>query len=146
MKGLPDAHGRVDDDTLRRWMALEVKDLRDRLARRRRPVTELLEEDTPSVPTQGGGTHEMDPDEVQRWDEALRPHERHRLRLPVTLTRAKENDDSVFVESDLAVEALQRMGLVRADREVREGRLWMGKPLAEEILKALPTTTQLALR
>lgn len=127
-------------------MALEVKDIRDRLARRRRPLSDLLDEEAPSVPTQGGGTHEMARSELERWAEALRPHELHRLRLPVTLTRSKETPDSVFIESDLAVDVLQRMGLVREDREVRDGKLWLGKPLADEILKALPTTTQLALR
>jgi uncharacterized protein (UPF0216 family) len=127
-------------------MALEVKDLRDRLARRRRPLSDLLEEETPSVETQGGGTHEMDPDELERWDVALRPHERHRLRLPVTFTRSKETADSLFLEDELAADVLERMGLVSEGRAFRDGKLWLGKPLADEVLQALPTTTQLALR
>lgn len=136
----------MDEDTLRRWMALEVKDLRDRLARTRRPLADLLEEETPTVPTQGGGERELDPEELTRWDGEVRPHERHRLRLPVTLTRSKETPDSLFLEDELAVEVLQRMGLVGEERELRDGRLWLGKPLADEVLRSLPTTTQLALR
>lgn len=137
----------MDEDTLRKWMALELKGTQDRLARRRVPLTELVAEDDPAVTTRGGDEHRFDRRELERWRDATPPHKRHRLRLPVFLVQPHGTSPrDVFVEDGDAAAALQEMGLLRPDAGLREGKLWMGRALAVDLHRELPTTTQLAIR
>lgn len=129
----------VDDRTLEKWMALEMRGLAQALVKVPRPLAELLLEPRPAAQT-ATGPHAFDPAALRAFAERLTPLTRARLRLPVTFYLDRETDASAYVADRVAQDALLEAGL--ATGAPREGRLWLGESLAREAARRYPTLFQ----
>jgi hypothetical protein len=82
----------------------EIRKLNQHLPRTRRPISELLNEEIPAVPTHGGDTIILKREEVQRLAAEV-PKEFHgRIRLPFVLLRRMDLGQGVFTVTGEQVE------------------------------------------
>lgn len=129
-----------DDRTLKKWFALEGHRLNEGLVRSPRPIAELLEQEEPSLATKKGGEHVFDRDTLERFAKGLSPLVRSSIKLPITIYVSHQTQDDGYIQDKHAIRALEQLDLV--DTEPRDGKLWMGRPLAYELAKAWPTIFQ----
>lgn len=135
----------LDEGPLERWFALEMHRFHESLVRQRAPLSDLLAEEEPARPRRDGSRHLFDRDALERLRDAVRPHEVHRLRVPLRFRSDDQVEGSVYLQDELASRALKELGLVREDRELREGRLWLAEALAVEVARELPTCVEFVL-
>lgn len=129
-----------DDKTLKKWFALEGHRVNQGLVRSPRPLTELLDQDEPTVPTKDGDAYTFDPETVERFADGLSPLVRSSIKLPITIYFSHKTQHDGYIQDKHAIRAIDQLGLV--DTEPREGKLWIGRPLAYELAKAWPTVFQ----
>lgn len=133
----------VDEDTLKRWINVEVRGANRATVTRARPLAELVDEDEPKATARDGTEHVFDPEVLGRLYEALSPIARMDLKLPITIYLSHKSDDSCYVADDAAIEALTQLGMATSDP--REGKLWLGRALARRFAKEWPTVTQFVI-
>lgn len=129
-----------DGRPIERWMSLEMQRLTQALVTQPRPLMDLRHEAAPSAPTRGGGQHRFDKDALDALAAGLQPLTRARLRLPITVYLDHDAPGDCYVAEPAAVEAL--LELRAAATTPRDGRLWMGVPLARELARQYPTLVQ----
>lgn len=133
----------VDDDTLKRWMNLEIRSSNKATVTRARPLTELLTEDEPTAEARDGSTHAFDPEVLERLGDELSPLARVELSLPITIYLTHKTSDDCYVAEDAAIEALTQLGVAKT--EPRGGKLWMGTALARRFAREWPTIAQFVI-
>ncbi|MDX1612215.1 MAG: DUF61 family protein [Candidatus Thermoplasmatota archaeon] len=129
-----------DEDKLKKWFQLEGHRVNDALVTRRVPLTELLEMEAPQATTRSGGVHTFDAQALARMAEGLSSLARGQLKLPIHIYEHHEQPTDCYVSDEGAIRALTQLGEV--DREPREGKLWMSRPLARELAGRWPTLIQ----
>lgn len=134
---------RVDEDTLKRWMNVEIRQSNRSTVTRGRPLNELLSEDEPQAEARDGSVHAFDPDTLERLAEELSPIARMDLRLPITFYLTHKVSDDCYVAEDGAIEALTQLDVAKSDP--RKGKLWMGTALARSFAREWPTVAQFVL-
>lgn len=111
---------------MERWVATEMLRFQESFVPAPRHLHELMLEDAPSATTRKGEPHLFDKQALARIHEALGPLDRRRLRLPATFYVDKEMPDDAYLTDEIAAGLLRALGEVPAEREMREGRLWVG--------------------
>jgi len=132
----------VERGALDKWFALEYATLQRALVREPRPIGDLLDEATPSATTRSGEPHRFARPEIERLASGLDALGRRRLKLPIFLYVDGESMESAAVRDETAARALQAAGVAPQALSFRMGALWLSLPLAYELNRALPTTTQ----
>ncbi len=129
-----------DDRTLKKWFALEGHRLNEGLVTSPRPIDELLGQDEPSLPTKKGGEHTFDRETVERFADGLSPLVRSSIKLPITIYFSHQTQNDGYIQDKHAIQAIEQLDL--ADTQPRDGKLWIGRPLAYDLAKAWPTVFQ----
>ncbi|UGV41522.1 DUF61 family protein [Methanococcoides orientis] len=139
--GLPDS----DDSGIMRWMRLEVGKINKEIVAERKPLSQLLKEETPSSKTKGGNEHLFDKKVLTLLEEQL-PVELHgKLRLPILFFLDNRVADSSFLNDETAARSLQILGELSKSRSFSKGRLWVGKSIAYSIMRKYPTVVQIVM-
>lgn len=133
----------VDEDTLERWINVEVREVNRATVANGRRLPELLDEDEPSVEARDGSTHRFDPDALERLHEALSPLTRADLKLPITFYRSRKAAESCYVADEAAIEALEQLDV--ATSEARDGKLWIATALAKDFARRWPGVAQFVI-
>lgn len=133
----------IDEDTIERWMNVEIRQANRSTVTRGRPLRELLAEQEPAAEARDGSVHRFEPEVLERLADQLSPIARVDLKLPITFYLSHKTDDSCYVADDGAIEALQQLGIGQA--EPRKGKLWMGTAVARGFAKEWPTVAQFVI-
>ncbi|MDN7025331.1 DUF61 family protein [Methanoculleus sp. FWC-SCC1] len=135
-----------DEAVLMRWMRLEIGKINAGIVAERKTLRRLLEEDTPSSTTKGGEEYRFDASVIADLGERL-PQELHRrLKLPIIVYFDMTVTDSGFFADEAAAEALRHLGAISHLRRMREGRLWVAKPIVYDLINRYPTVIQAVMR
>lgn len=126
---------------MEKWIALEMVRLQSSFVPSARPLHELLAEAEPQAPTRGGDPHRFDREVLRRFDAALGPLDRRRLRLPITFYVDKDMPADAYLQDPVAAALLRALDEV-PDVEMREGKLWVGHVRAQALAKRHPTAFQ----
>lgn len=133
----------VDEETLKRWMNVEIRQSNRSTVTRGRPLNELLAEDEPAAEARDGSPHRFDPEVLERLADELSAIARADLRLPITFYMSRRTGDDCYVADDAAIEALTQLDVAKTDP--REGKLWMGTALARTFAREWPTIAQFVI-
>ena len=131
----------VREGTMEKWIALEMLRLQSSFVAAPKPLHELLEMAEPQAPTRGGDPHRFDKEVLRRFDAALGPLDRRRLRLPMTFYVDKETPNDAYLQDPIAAGLLRALGEV-PDVQMRDGRLWVGHVWAQALAKRHPSAFQ----
>jgi uncharacterized protein (UPF0216 family) len=131
-------HG--DEGAFQRWMRFELDTLHAGLVSQRRLLADLLGEAQPTAPARNGA-HAFDPGQLQRFAAKLPTELRYALRMPIPIYIDSTIEDAVYLQDKAAVEALAAHGYVHA-RADAQGKAWMGRSMALQVLRDWPTLVQ----
>lgn len=133
----------IDEETLRRWMNVEVHDANRAIVTRGPRLRELLGEEAPSATKRNGEEHRFDPEVLEELGEQLSPLVRVNVRLPITVYFHHETESGAYISHEWAIEAVEQLSLVEASK--REGKLWLSRTKAMQMAQAYPTVFQFLL-
>lgn len=133
----------MDEDTLKRWMNLEIRKANKATVSKGRPLSSLVDEEDPVAQARDGTLHEFDPDTLERLYEALSPLTRVELELPITFYLSHKAADNCYIADEAAITALDQLDI--STTEPREGKLWMSTPLARDFAREWPTIAQFVI-
>ncbi len=135
-----------DEAVLMRWMRLEIGKINAGIVADRKTLRRLLEEETPSSMTKGGDEYRFDTAVITEFGERL-PQELHRrLKLPIFFYFDMTVMDSAFLADEAAAEALRHLGAISHLRRMREGKLWVARPIVYDMMHRYPTVIQVVMR
>ena len=135
-----------EEGVITRWMSLELGKINSTLVAYRKRLVHLLMEDRPSSVTKSGKEYLFNKEILKIFAEKLPKEVQERLRLPIFFYFDADVMDSAFITEEAAVSALQVLGDLSTLRVVRDGRLWVGRPIAYAILGKYPTAVQIVIR
>ncbi|WP_407355120.1 DUF61 family protein [Methanolobus sp. WCC5] len=135
-----------DDSILMRWMRVEIGKINESIVSERKPLVRLLEEDRPAARTKAGNEHVFDKEILEELGNKL-PSDLHRkLKIPIILFSDNKVPDSCYLNDSLALEALQILEEMSKMRRMQQGKLWVGRSIAYNIMKKYPGVVQIAMR
>ena len=137
--------GISDESVLSRWMSLEMGRINEGIVAVKKPLATLLREETPSSVTRGGKEHRFQIRGLRQLGEGLPEALQHRLLLPILFHFDPDVEDSFLLTDPAAVEALQALGEIGPLRQLREGKLWVGKAIVYALIRKYPTLVQIAM-
>ena len=135
-----------EEGVITRWMSLELGKINSTLVADRKRLVHLLKEDRPSSVTKSGKEHLFNKEILEIFGEKLPKEVQERLRLPIFFYLDADVTGSALITEEAAVSALQALGDLSTLRVVRDGRLWVGRPIAYAILGKYPTAVQMVMR
>jgi len=135
-----------DESVMRKWMGLEIRKINEAVVAERKTLSALLSEESPSSMTKGGDEYVFDRDVLEKMKEMLPKDIRDRLRLPVLFYFDSTVPDSCFLADETAVRALQELGELSRLRSVREGKVWIKKPIVFAIAAKYRKAVQIVMR
>ncbi len=122
---------------------MEIGRINEGMVAERKTLSHLLAEKIPSSITKGGKTYRFNPKALERIANAMEPALQDRLRLPILFYADIDVPDSCYLTDPVALTVLQALGEISPLREMREGRLWVARPIAYAILHRYPTVFQI---
>lgn len=134
-----------EDSVFSRWMRTEIHKINDGIVSERKFLDELLIEEKPIAKTKSGKNHFFEIDTLNKLIEILPEHIHGKLRLPILFFLDSSINDSCYVNDLIAIEALQIMGEISKIRAIRDGKIWVGKPIAYSIMKKYPSAVQIVM-
>ena len=135
-----------EEGVMSRWMSLELGRINSTLVADRKRLVDLLREDHPSSVTKSGKEYLFNKEILKIFAEKLPGEIKGRLRLPIFFYLDADMTGSALITDEAAVSALQELGDLSTLRVVRDGRLWVGRPIAYAILGKYPTAVQMVMR
>jgi uncharacterized protein (UPF0216 family) len=105
-------------------------------------LEELLKMPKPAAVTRGGEEYLFDTDTLHRFSEKVPTDLYKRLRLPIIFFTDTRIADSCYLADKHAFEALTKSGDLNPLYRLRDGKLWLSKPLAFDLANKYPTLVQ----
>ncbi|MDD1656719.1 MAG: DUF61 family protein [Methanomicrobiales archaeon] len=135
----------TDESVFSRWMSLEMGRINQGIVERRKTLAELLREDSPSSVTKEGKEYRFHREVLQQLGEKLPGSLHRRLRLPILFHFDPDVKDSCLLTDPAAVEALKVLGEIGSLRQLRDGKLWVGRAIVYSLIRKYPTVVQMAM-
>jgi hypothetical protein len=126
-------------------MSLEMGRINEGIVAVKKPLATLLREETPSSVTRGGKEYRFQIPGLRQLGRELPEALQHRLLLPILFHFHPDVKDSCLLTDPAAVEALQALGEIGPLRQLREGKLWVGKAIVYALIRKYPTLVQIAM-
>ncbi|MDD1658199.1 MAG: DUF61 family protein [Methanomicrobiales archaeon] len=135
----------TDEPVLSRWMSLEMGRINQGIVEIRKTLAELLREETPASVTKEGKEYRFRRDILLQMGEKLPGPLHRRLRLPLLFHFNPDVKDSCLLTDPAAVEALKILGEIGSLRQLRDGKLWMGRAIVYSLIRKYPTVVQMVM-
>ena len=135
----------TEESVLTRWMGMEVARINEGLVAERKTLASLLDEESPSAGTRGGGVHRFDREVLALLGGRLPEGIRTALRLPIVFFFDVDVRDSCYLADEAGVEALKSLGELGEGRKSSGGKLWVSRAIAFAIARRYPTVVQFAM-
>lgn len=121
-------------DRIEAWMRWESDRLNAGFVTRPKSLRALLDDASPALETREGDRFDVDRDILVRIAAVCSPSDRERLRLPITLHFSADVGDAAYVTDDLAADVLHRLEGWGDAYPHRDGRMWLPRSLAVDLL------------
>lgn len=132
----------MDADRLDVWMRWEYDRLNAGVVARTRSLRALLEEPRPRVQARDGTDVEFDRSALEAMAAVCTEDERGQLRLPVTVRFPADVEDSAYLTDELASAILRRIEGWGEAYPYRDGRMWLPRSLAVDLILRYGGTIQ----
>lgn len=124
----------MPDVPIDRWTEREFRSVNRGLVTRRRTLASLLADPDPACETREGEPHPIARDALERLAAALTPATHGTLRLPITVHFPSDQDDVGYITDPVGAEALRQAEAFREAFPYRDGRMYVPRSLAFDLI------------
>lgn len=132
----------MKESSFKRWLKYEIGRMNSSVVTKQKALKELFKEEKPTALTKDGSVHYFDKSILLDLKNLL-PDELHELKLPITFYNSIEDKNNSFLTDITALSMLKHLDEVLSDAELVEGRYWMSKALARDLIRRYPTLFQI---
>jgi uncharacterized protein (UPF0216 family) len=131
----------MNESAMEKWFKFEIARLNSGIVTKKKPLNELVKEESPKVEAKDGSIYFFNKDALLKLKNDL-PESSHSIRLPISFYTSLEVKGSAYVADIQSFVLLKHLGEVPKNAELVEGRYWMGKTLLTDMMKRRPTVFQ----
>ncbi len=131
----------LNESAMKKWFKFEMGRMNSGIVTKKKSLCDLAKSDSPITQTKDGSEYYFDPKTIKRLWEAL-PEKLYTILLPVSLYSSLEVKGSVYLAESASLDILKHLGEVGRDAELVDGKYWMGKTIAKDIMRRYPTMMQ----
>jgi uncharacterized protein (UPF0216 family) len=135
----------VDDSVLHRWLRLELSRLNAGIVVERISLARLLREKRPHAKTRDGNVHTFDTEILAQIGSVLSADLQEKLLVPIIFQTDIQVPGSVVLTDPVALQALQELGELSPQRSMRDGKIWIARPIAYALSGKYLTVIQIAV-
>ena len=131
----------LNESAMEKWFKFEMAKVNSGIVVKKKPLRELVLEDTPKTETKDGSVYYFNKNALLKLKDAL-SIDMHSLRLPISFYTSLDVAGSAYIADKPSFSALKVMGEFPEAAELIEGRCWLAKILVMDMIKRWPTLIQ----
>jgi uncharacterized protein (UPF0216 family) len=132
----------LNESAMKKWLKFEMGRINSGLVFKKKPLSDLVKSKTPEAKTKDGSVYYFNSDAISELKLKL-PDHLHSLLLPITLYSQYDVKGMVAIADSPSFLVLKHLGEIPENAKLIEGKYWMGKTLANDIMKRYPTILQI---
>lgn len=131
----------IKESAMKKWFKFEMTKINSGIVTKKKALKELVKEENPQTVAKDGSVYYFNKDALLNLERLL-PKEVHSILLPISFYTSLDVKGNVYVAEKSSLTALKHLGEVPKDAELVDGRYWIGKALANDLMKRRPTIIQ----
>ncbi|UCE74133.1 MAG: DUF61 family protein [Methanomassiliicoccales archaeon] len=132
----------LNESSMKKWLKFEMSKINSGIVVQKKTLSELLELKSSKTLTKDGSDYYFNRDALKKLKDEL-PLDMHSILLPISFYTSLEVRGSVFIADRPSFSMLKHLGEVPKDAELVDGKYWIGKTLAQDMMKRHPSVIQL---
>ena len=129
------------ESAMEKWFKFEIARLNSGIVTKKKALKELVGEKNPQTVAKDGSIYYFNKDSLLKLEREL-PEDMHSIRLPISFYLSFDVKGSVYVAEKKSLSVLKYLGEVPKDAEFVDGRYWVSKVLATDMMKRRPFIIQ----
>ena len=125
-----------------KWINLEYRNINKNMVARRLYIYDVIKMEIPKAETKAGEEYLFDKKALKALWKKLNKNLKEELKIPIIFFSDIRVSDSCYLTDESAVEALKHTKDLNPMYRIREGKLWLSKPIAMDIANKYPTLFQ----
>jgi uncharacterized protein (UPF0216 family) len=131
----------LNESAMKKWFRFEMGKINSGIVTKKRRLCDLADSDSPRTQTKDGSEYYFEPKIIKMLWEVL-PENLQTTLLPLSLYSSLEVRGSVFLAEKSSLDILKHLGEIPNNSELIEGKYWMGKTIAQDMMRRYPTMMQ----
>jgi uncharacterized protein (UPF0216 family) len=132
----------LNESAMKKWFRFEMGKINSGIVVNKEPLRKLAGSDFPMTQTKDGSAYYFDAKVIKKLAEEL-PEPMQTTRLPLSLYSSLEVRGSVYFAERSSLDMLKCLGEVPKNAYLIDGKYWMGKTIAKDIMRRYPTVLQI---
>ncbi len=134
-----------NERALHKWISRECKNLNKNLVTEQLTLSKLLKMKEPKTLTKTGDEYLFDLSTLQKLSQATPVMFHNRLKLPIYFYNDLRVKDSCFLVDEVAAKVLKSTNDLDSMYDFLNDKLWVSKPIANDIAIKYPTLIQFVI-
>lgn len=131
----------LNESAMKKWFKFEMGRINSGIVIKKKTLDDLAGSDSPKTQTKDKSEYYFDSKVINKLAEEL-PEHMHTIMLPLSLYSSLEVRGSVYIAEKSSLDLLIHLGEVPGDATLLDGKYWMGKLIAKDIMVRYPTMMQ----
>lgn len=131
----------LNESAMKKWFKFEMARINSGIVTKKKTLEELVKGEMPKTEAKDGSEYYFNKDALLSLENEL-PKEMHSIMLPLSFYTSLDVRGSVYIGDKSSLMVLKHLGEVPKDAELMDGRYWMGKTLATDLMRRRPTIIQ----
>ena len=131
----------LNESAMKKWFKFEMGRINSGIVTKKKKLCDLMGSDHPMTQTKDGSIYYFDSDVIKRLGKIL-PEKLHDVQLPLSLYASLEVRGNVYIAEVSSLSFLKHLKEVPKNAELVDGKYWMGKTIAKDIMRRYPTMIQ----
>lgn len=131
----------LNESAMKKWFRFEMGKINSGIILKKKKLVELAGSESPKTETKDGSAYYFDAKVIKELWKVL-PETLHTTKLPLSLYSSLDVRGSVYIAERTSLDLLKHLGEVPNDANLMDGKYWMGKSIAKDIMRRYPTILQ----
>ncbi len=130
-----------NESAMKKWFRFEMGKINSGIVTKKKRLSDIADSDSPRTQTKDGSTYYFDPDVIKRlWK--IVPKKLHDVQLPISLYSSLEVRGNVYIAEVSSLNVLKHLEEIPKNAQLVDGKYWIGKTIARDIMRRYPTMMQ----
>lgn len=131
----------IKESAMKKWFKFEMARINSGIVIKKKELKELVKEECPQTVAKDESVYYFNKDALLRLEKEL-PEKLHSIKLPISFYISLDVRGSTYVGDNSSLMVLKHLGEAPEDAKLIDGRYWIGKALANDLMKRYPTIIQ----
>jgi uncharacterized protein (UPF0216 family) len=131
----------LNESALKKWFKFEMGKINSGIVIKKKSLCDLVNSPSPKTKTRDGSTYYFD-SKVLKHVSLKIPENMQSIKLPISIYATFNIRGSVYIAESSPLKLLKRLGEISEKAELSDGKYWISKMIALDIMKRYPSIIQ----